>query len=86
MDIEHYIQIAGEGFYTDDGPRCDDCGHLCETEGYNFSNPCCWCQHGPTDCPDGYTELGPTYEPMHDPPFDTCTMCCVLKTPECEYS
>ncbi len=82
MDIEHYIQIQGEGFITLDGTRCDDCGHLCEKEGYWFQPPCCVCLHGPTECDSGYTELGPTLEVI--PPY-SCTMCCVSKTEECEH-
>ncbi len=81
MDTNHYIQIFGQGFYTEEGTRCDDCGHLCEQEGYNITNPCCVCQHGPTTCDLGYTELGSTLEVI--PPY-SCTMCCVQKIPECE--
>ncbi len=81
--IYHYTQIEGTGYTTLEGTRCDDCGHLCEREGYWFQPPCCVCLHEPNaECEPGYTPLGPTLEVI--PPY-SCTMCCVLETEECEH-
>ena len=50
--------------------RCDDCGHVCDLEGYPWYNPYCWCSQG--GCPAGYNYLGQTSD---------CNSCCATNNP-----
>jgi len=65
-------QICEHGVWQYD-VRCDDCGHVCDSNDYGWQNPCCLCNSG--GCPGGYDNLGKTSD------CDTC--CATHDLPEC---